>query len=118
MRRFPFPRYPNGWFQVAYSDEVAPGAVVPLRYFGRDLVIFREERGDVHVLDAHCPHMGAHLGHGGTVKDGCVRCPFHAWRFDGTGQCVEVPYSARVPPRARVRPWHVREVNGLVLVWH
>jgi 3-ketosteroid 9alpha-monooxygenase subunit A len=116
--RFPFPRYPNGWFQVAYSDEVKPGAVLPLKYFGRDLVLFRTEAGEVHVLDAHCPHLGAHLGYGGTVKDGCIRCPFHAWRYDGTGQCVEVPYSKKIPPKARVKPWHVKDVNGLILVWH
>jgi 3-ketosteroid 9alpha-monooxygenase subunit A len=118
MSRFPFPRYPNGWFQVAYSEDVKPGSVTPMRYFGRDLVLFRTEAGQAHVLDAHCPHLGAHLGYGGTVKDGCIRCPFHAWRFDGTGACVEVPYSTRVPPKARIRPWHLKEVNGLVMVWH
>jgi phenylpropionate dioxygenase-like ring-hydroxylating dioxygenase large terminal subunit len=118
MSRFPFPRYPNGWFQVAYADELKPGGVLPLRYFGRDLVLFRTEAGQAHVLDAHCPHLGAHLGYGGVVKDGCIRCPFHAWRFDGNGACVEVPYAPRVPPRARVRPWTLREVNGLLLVWH
>jgi len=118
MSRFPFPRYPNGWFQIAYSEDVKPGGVAPLRYFGRDLVLFRTEAGKVHVLDAHCPHMGAHLGHGGVVKDDCIRCPFHAWKFDGAGQCVEVPYAPRVPPKARVRPWHLHEVNGLVMLWH
>ena len=44
MSRFPFP-LPNGWFQVAYSDELAPGGVVPLHYFGRELVLFRTEGG-------------------------------------------------------------------------
>jgi nitrite reductase/ring-hydroxylating ferredoxin subunit len=118
MSRFPFPRYPNGWFQIAYSEDVKPGGVAPLKYFGRDLVLFRTEAGKVHVLDAHCPHMGAHLGHGGVVKDDCIRCPFHAWKFDGAGTCVEVPYAPRVPPKARIRPWHLHEVNGLVMVWH
>src|SRR5262249_44680373 len=65
--RFPFPRYPDGWFQVAYADELAPGDVVPLRYFGRDLVLYRTQDGAPHVLDAHCPHMGAHLGYGGSA---------------------------------------------------
>ena len=41
-REFPFP-LPNGWFTVAYSNEVAPGQVVPLRYFATDLVLFRSE---------------------------------------------------------------------------
>ncbi len=118
MGRFPFPRYPNGWFQVAYSDELAPGTVVPLRYFGRDLVLFRTEAGIAQVLDAHCPHMGAHLGHGGAVVGECLRCPFHAWEFDGGGACAKIPYAEKIPPRARVRAWPVSEVNGLVMVWH
>jgi nitrite reductase/ring-hydroxylating ferredoxin subunit len=66
--RFPFPRYPNGWFQVAYSKEIEPGTVHPLKYFGRDLVLFRTEAGDVNVLDAHCPHMGAPGGSTGRAS--------------------------------------------------
>jgi phenylpropionate dioxygenase-like ring-hydroxylating dioxygenase large terminal subunit len=116
--RFPFPRYPNGWFQVAYSDEVKPGAVVPLTYFGRELVLFRGEDGKAHVLDAYCPHMGAHLGHGGKVVKGeCIECPFHAWRFRGDGSCAEIPYAQKIPPKARIGTWDVRELNGLILVW-
>jgi 3-ketosteroid 9alpha-monooxygenase subunit A len=119
MSRFPFPRYPNGWFQVAYSDELPKGGVVPLKYFGRDLVLFRTEAGVASVLDAHCPHLGAHLGYGGKVEGDCIRCPFHAWEFNGSGQCAKIPYSEKAPPaRAKIRPWHVREVNGLILAWH
>jgi 3-ketosteroid 9alpha-monooxygenase subunit A len=118
MGRFPFPRYPNGWFQVGYSDELAPGAVVPLRYFGRDLVLFRTQGGVASVLDAHCPHMGAHLGHGGAVVGDCLRCPFHAWEFDAGGACASIPYAGKIPPRAQLRAWPVREVNGLVMVWY
>jgi phenylpropionate dioxygenase-like ring-hydroxylating dioxygenase large terminal subunit len=117
--RFPFPRYPNGWFQVAYTSELAPGGVVPLRAFGRDLVLFRPTSPGAApvVLDAFCPHMGAHLGHGGKVEGECIRCPFHAWEFDGAGACTKVPYAQRIPPRAKTRAWQVREVNGLVMVW-
>lgn len=117
--RFPFPRYPNGWFQVAYADELPPGGVMPLEYFGKHMVLFRGEDGQPHVLDAYCPHLGAHLGYGGKVVGNCIQCPFHSWKFDGTGQCVAVPYSQHVPPRAKVKSvWHVKEVNGLILVWH
>jgi phenylpropionate dioxygenase-like ring-hydroxylating dioxygenase large terminal subunit len=116
--RFPFPRYADGWFQVAYSDELAAGQVLPLRYFGRDLVLFRTESGAAQVLDAYCPHMGAHLGHGGRVVGDCVECPFHAWRFDGAGACAAIPYAEKIPPRARLKSWPVREVNGLIMVWY
>ena len=47
---------------------------------------FRTEAGEVAVLDAFCPHMGAHLGHGGKVEGGGLVCPFHAWKFDGAGK--------------------------------
>lgn len=62
-RTFPFP-LPLGWAQVAYSDELAAGAVQALRCFGRELVLFRTESGAPVALDAHCPHLGAHLEYG------------------------------------------------------
>jgi len=118
MTRFPFPRYPNGWFQVAYADEIGPGEVARLSYFGKELVAFRGESGQLEVLDAYCPHLGAHLAVGGKVIGDTLRCPFHGWRFDGQGQCVEVPYAKRIPPKSSTPCWPVIERNGLVLVWH
>lgn len=116
-RRFPFP-LPSGWFQVAWSEDLAAGEVKPLRYFGRDLVMFRAAEGTVHVLDAFCPHLGAHLGYGGKVEGEGIVCPFHAWKFDGAGACVNIPYASRIPRQARVAPWQVREIYGFILVWH
>ncbi|MEX2159837.1 MAG: Rieske 2Fe-2S domain-containing protein [Dehalococcoidia bacterium] len=116
--RFPVPPYPNGWFQVAYSDELTQGDVVPLQYFGRQLVMFRGDDGTARVLDAFCPHLGAHLGYGGTIEGSTIRCPFHAWRFDGEGTCVEVPYATKIPPLAKLGAWPVNEINGLIMVHH
>lgn len=116
--RFPVPPFPTGWFQVAYSDEIAPGQVVPLHYFGQDLVMFRDNNGAVRVLDAYCPHLGAHLGYGGVVEENCIRCPFHAWVFDGAGQCVDIPYAEKIPAQAQLYSWPVSEVNGLIMVHH
>ncbi len=116
-RNFPFP-LPNGWFQVGYADELAPGDVLPLRYFGRDLVLYRSESGEARVIDAFCPHLGAHLGHGGKVEGETLRCPFHGWRFDGSGACVDVPYAKRIPPRAALKPWGVVERNQMIWTWY
>ncbi len=118
QRRFPFPASPDGWFCVADSDELAPGEVKALRYFGRDLVLWRTARGEARLADAYCPHLGAHLGIGGKVQDDTLRCPFHGWRFDPAGRCVEVPYAKRIPPHAKLTMWPVVERNGCVLVWH
>jgi len=113
--RFPLP-LPDGWFQVAYADEIAPGELRRLRYFDRELVVFRGESGRAHVLDAHCPHLGAHLGVGGAVVGERVRCPFHAWEFDGSGACVRVPYAKKIPPKARIHAWPLLERNGMIYV--
>jgi nitrite reductase/ring-hydroxylating ferredoxin subunit len=116
-RPLPSP-FPDGWFRVARSGEVPLRAVRPTHYFGRDLVLFRGEDGQVRVLDAHCPHLGAHLGHGGTVEGDALRCPFHGWLIGSDGACRQIPYARAIPACARIGAWPVREVNGLVMVHH
>ncbi|MCA9671424.1 MAG: aromatic ring-hydroxylating dioxygenase subunit alpha [Myxococcales bacterium] len=109
------PRYPNGWFRAAFSHEVARGKLLPVKRFGRDLVVFRGEDGEARVFDAYCPHLGAHLGEGQVVGNR-VRCAFHHWSFDSSGACVDVPGAKKIPPSARLRCWPVREVNGVIFV--
>lgn len=111
------PPMPWGWFAIAFSVEVEAGDVRTLRYFERDLVLFRTESGRAVVMDAYCPHLGAHLGYGGTVKGESLECPFHHWRFDAEGACVAVPECDRIPPKARSTKWHVVERNGLIFAW-
>ncbi len=115
---FPYQSFPKGWFSVCDSDDLGTDELKTVHYFGRDLILFRGATGEPHVLDAHCPHLGAHLGHGGTLVENTVRCPFHAWRFDGSGRCVEVPYATKIPPRAALRSWEVFEGNGMIMVWY
>lgn len=110
--------YPRGWFAVAFSSEIPVGTTKPMKYFGQALAAWRGEDGKVRIVDAYCAHMGAHLAVKGKVAGNCIQCPFHGWRYDGDGKCVEIPYAKRVPPTARQRPWTVREVNGVVLLHH
>jgi phenylpropionate dioxygenase-like ring-hydroxylating dioxygenase large terminal subunit len=118
VSRFPFPGSPTGWYHVAQSADVEPGEVLPMRYFGRELVCFRGAGGAVHVLDAYCPHLGAHLGYGGEVDGDDIVCPFHGWRFDAEGTNVDIPYSARTNRKARLTRWPVVEGNGEVYAWY
>lgn len=114
----PLTPYPRGWYLAAHSDEVAIGAVRPLTLFGREVVVFRSADGEAHVVDAHCPHLGAHIGHGGKVVGDCIRCPFHGWEFEAqSGACVRTASGDPPPPRARLRRWPVVERTGMILVW-
>jgi 3-ketosteroid 9alpha-monooxygenase subunit A len=114
----PYEGFPRGWFAVRFSDEVKPGDVIPMKYFGKDLVLFRTASGQPQILDAYCPHLGAHLGHGGKVDGEDLECPFHAWKFNGKGECTDVPYAKKIPPKAKIACWPVSEVNGIIFVWH
>jgi cholesterol 7-dehydrogenase len=116
--RLPCP-YPDGWYAVALSAELPPGALVDAVACGVPLVVFRPEGGGAPaVLDAYCAHNGAHLAHGGgRVEGDCVRCPFHGWRFDRGGAAVATGSGAAPPAGSRVRAWPVLERNGVVAVW-
>ncbi len=116
-RRFPFP-IPFGWFCVAMEGDLERGDVMATRYFGRALAVWRDESGDHHVHDAHCPHLGAHLGIGGTVHGGELTCPFHGWRFDGRGVCTNIPYSERLNDEARLQTYPVIVRNRFVFAWY
>jgi phenylpropionate dioxygenase-like ring-hydroxylating dioxygenase large terminal subunit/putative sterol carrier protein len=113
--RFPFPSFPRGWYVVAFSSDIAAGEVRTVHYFDRDIVLFRGAAGTVSAVDPTCPHLGAHVG-GGRVEGDCLRCPFHGWAFDRDGRCVEVPYAAKIPPKAKLGRWAAVEQNGLVFV--
>jgi nitrite reductase/ring-hydroxylating ferredoxin subunit len=118
--RFPFP-IPNGWFIVARASDIDPGGLVPVHYFGRDLVVFRTADGTARTVDAYCAHLGAHFAAGGRVEGSCVRCPFHGWAYDGaSGSCVEIPYAAsgRIPAKAKVRAYPTLERNQMIWAWH
>jgi phenylpropionate dioxygenase-like ring-hydroxylating dioxygenase large terminal subunit len=116
--RIPLPPFPNGWYSVAYADELKVGEVKRIQAFGAELVLFRGEDGVARALDAYCSHLGAHLAVGGKVVGNNIQCPFHAWEYDGTGKCVNIPYSSKIPPRAKQECWPVRELNGYIVVWH
>jgi len=110
---------PNGWFAVEFSRELREGDVKSIHYCGEDLVLFRTRSGQARVLDAFCPHLGAHLGVGGRVMGETLRCPFHAWQYDGgSGKCTHIPYSERIPEAAKVRSWDVQEKNGFIWIWY
>jgi phenylpropionate dioxygenase-like ring-hydroxylating dioxygenase large terminal subunit len=117
MRRYPFP-IPFGWFHIAFPEELPAGEPKPLYYFDRHLVAWRDEEGAAHVNDAFCPHLGAHLGHGGTVEGCEIVCPFHGWRFDADGSNTDIPYSDKINRKARIGSYPVAERNGMVMAWY
>jgi 3-ketosteroid 9alpha-monooxygenase subunit A len=110
-------RFARGWHCLGLASDYQDGKPHSLDIFGTRLVVFQGADGALRVLDAWCPHMGADLGLG-QIKGNALVCRFHSWEFGGDGKCAHIPYSKRVPPKARVRAWHVQEENKLLFLWH
>ena len=118
LERFPYyTAFPFAWYPIVVGESLAVGEVRSVRLLARDLVLWRDEDGTAHVMDAYCPHLGANLGIGGRVEGCHLVCPYHWWSWDGEGRNVSIPYSDRVNNKARVRTYRTVERNGFVMFW-
>ncbi len=84
-----FRRY---WIPALLSEEL-PGPDCPpvrVRLLSESLIAFRDTQGRVGLLDEFCAHRRASLWFGRNEQNG-LRCPYHGWKYDVTGQCVDVP---------------------------
>lgn len=115
----PFTWKVTGWFVIGWSPEFPTGESRALRYFGEDLVAYRDEAGELHVLTGHCKHLGAHLGHGGKVDGDCIECPFHGWKWGPDGTNRYIPYDPERPNKIlKLRVYPVVEQHGIVYMWY
>ena len=108
----------NYWVPFARSESVVFGQPPErVRLLGRNLVAFRADNGRLGLVDEHCPHRRASLALGRV--EGCsIRCIYHGWRIDGSGQVAEVPSegerSDAFAARIKTNRYHVREGGGLI----
>src|SRR3954467_7810369 len=80
------------WIPALFAWELPQPDSDPLRLrlLGEDLVAFRESNGSVGAIQNNCPHRGASLFFGRNEEAG-LRCVYHGWKFDLTGQCIDMP---------------------------
>ncbi len=115
------------WQPVALLDEFDPRfdpamatrPVKAVRLLGQDLVLFKDAEGQFGLLDRDCPHRGADLAYGRNEGDG-LRCPFHGWKFDISGQCTETPAEptgSTLCQRIRQRSYPLQTRAGVLFAW-
>ncbi|WP_353931569.1 aromatic ring-hydroxylating dioxygenase subunit alpha [Okeanomitos corallinicola TIOX110] len=105
----------EGWYWALPSKKLKLGKVKPVTLLGRNLAIYRGFSGEVKAVDAYCPHMGAHLAEG-KVEGNDIRCFFHNWKYDESGNCVEIP-SLEKPLPVYIKTWETAEKYGMIWVW-
>ena len=107
----------GNWLAIATTDDLdRPRPLLPIRLGGKPYVLFRDEQGHLGLIGRHCPHRGADLCYG-RLEDNGLRCPFHGWHFDRTGQCVEQPAEpegSQMYKQIKVPMVPVRESDGVI----
>ena len=118
------PGTPMGKYLRCFWHPVAPAialanaelSVMPVEIMGERLALYRSEDGELGLVQERCPHRGAALSFGIVDEDG-LRCPYHAWKFDKSGQCVDTPAescSSSLKDRIKITAYPVQELGGLI----
>ena len=109
MRRF--------WMPVHRSEDLPEGRAKPIRVMSEDFCLYRGEGGQAQVIDYRCPHRGAMM-HLGWVEGDDIRCIYHGWKFDCSGQCIEQPAEeAGFARKVQMKSYPTREYMGLVFTY-
>jgi len=106
----------NDWHVVAVSADIVAGTLVPATLLERDLVIWRDEGGRVHIWEDLCIHRGSRLSKG-FIRNNRVVCPYHGWNYDGSAQCVLIPSAPQDKPMRRARAIAHHSIEQYGLVW-
>jgi 5,5'-dehydrodivanillate O-demethylase len=112
-----FRRY---WLPVCPASELtAQNPKKRVRILGEDLVAFRDGRGRYGLVEARCRHRKTQL-YFGFVEDDGLRCAYHGWKYDVTGQCIEQPFEPTNSPlrkEACLRAYPVQQLAGILFCY-
>ncbi|HEU4342718.1 MAG TPA: Rieske 2Fe-2S domain-containing protein [Candidatus Binatia bacterium] len=105
------------WHPVYRAEDIPPGTAKPIRIMGEDFTLYRGTAGAAHVIAFRCAHRGTQLS-AGWVEGDCIRCMYHGWLYDGTGQCVEQPAEEEsFAKKIRIRSYPTKEYLGLLFAY-
>jgi 5,5'-dehydrodivanillate O-demethylase len=109
MRRF--------WQPVARLRDLRPGRAKPIEILGEKFTVYRGEGGAPHLTAFRCAHRGTQLSLG-WVEGDSLRCRYHGWRYDASGQCIEQPNEDRpFCDKVSIRSYPIQEYMGLVFAY-
>ncbi|MYH42570.1 MAG: Rieske 2Fe-2S domain-containing protein [Acidimicrobiaceae bacterium] len=108
------------WYPVAFVRELEAFPVKEVRLLGENWAVFRTPSGEYGIVDERCPHRGASLTYG-IVEDAGLRCGYHGWLFNTSGECVEILAEPDSSPKFRsgcgVRAGSAQALGGMVWVY-
>ncbi len=106
----------NCWYVVGWDTDIPADGILARTVVSVPLALWRDDQGRVIAFEDRCCHRGAPLSMG-RREGNCVRCVYHGLKFDASGNCVEIPSQAQVPPKFRVRSFPVVQRHRWIWVW-
>jgi nitrite reductase/ring-hydroxylating ferredoxin subunit len=104
------------WVRIGDATDLGVGEIVAYDVANRELVAWRDARGEPCVMDARCPHQWSHLAAEGIVAGDEVVCGAHFWRFDRRGHGTKVNVNGRRDDKADIDVFDCRELDGALEV--
>jgi len=108
------------WIPALLDSELPErdGPPVRIKLLGENLIAFRDTEGRIGVIDEFCAHRGVSLWFGRNEECG-LRCPYHGWKYDVTGQCVDLPSEPgeRVSSRIKLKSYPSVERGGVIWIY-
>jgi phthalate 4,5-dioxygenase len=103
------------WVPVLLSEEIAAadGPPVRVKILGEKLLAFRDTKGRAGLVSEFCAHRGASLFLGRN-EEGGIRCSYHGWKYDITGQCVDLPQVPTLCAKMKIAAYPCVERGGIV----
>ena len=105
------------WIALDNSANLPPGRARPIRIMSENYTLYRGHSGKAQVVAQRCPHRGAMM-HLGWVEDDDIRCVYHGWKYDCSGQCIEQPAELEgFSRKVRLPVYPTREHLGLIFAY-
>lgn len=110
------------WQPFAMRAQLDENPTTSIRLLGEDLVVYKDKSGSIGLIERYCPHRRVDLSYGIPEENG-LRCMYHGWMYDQSGQCIEQPFEDTVHPdgrfkqKVRVSAYPVQELGGLLFTY-
>ncbi len=114
--------YRRYWHPVAAVSQMKDRNTRNVRLLGEDMVLYKDRSGKYGLIDPFCPHRRMSMVFGIPEERG-LRCAYHGWVYDETGQCIEQPYEETEDPegnfkdKVNTKAYPVQELSGLIFAY-
>ena len=110
------------WHPITTVSQMKDHYTAPIRLLGEDLVLYKDRSGQYGLIQPQCAHRRMGLIYAIPEQHG-IRCAYHGWVYDETGQCIEQPFEESEDPdgrfreKVRIKAYRVEAVGGLIFAY-